>query len=314
MKLHPIDYTKVFAIIVAYNGEDFLPNCINSLLKSNFPVKVIVVDNASKDNTLTKIEKYNEIEIIRLRKNVGFGKANNIGIKRALEFGVDYVFLINQDARIDPFTVDFLLEASHHIINWGIISPMQLNGNGTALDYKFYQAICKSNQKLLSDAYIGKLERSYSVRFAPAAAWLISRDCLLSVGGFDPLFFMYGEDDDLCNRTIFHKYNIVVVPNSKIFHHRSQIILDPKIKKSLRDQIGMRKTSMLIYLKHPEGLFIGRILHLLIKSLSHLFHYLVEFNYLKAIAEIMSVLIIFVYLPRIYIHRVKCQKIGSNWI
>ena len=93
---------KIFAIVVTYNGMRWYDRCFGSLRNSDMPVETIVIDNASTDETVSYIkEHFHEVCLIESKENLGFAKANNIGIKRALDNGADYVFLLNQDAWVE---------------------------------------------------------------------------------------------------------------------------------------------------------------------------------------------------------------------
>ena len=90
---------KVLVIIISYNFERWMERCLESLRLSKHPVDVVVIDNDSKDRSIERIRKdYPEVRLIVNGANLGFGKANNIGIQLALEEGYDAVFLMNQDA------------------------------------------------------------------------------------------------------------------------------------------------------------------------------------------------------------------------
>ena len=78
---------------------------IQSLLNSQYPVEVIVADNDSTDNTVAIVEQYPRVTLLKMTSNLGFGKANDIGIRQALENGADYIFLLNQDAWIFDDTI-----------------------------------------------------------------------------------------------------------------------------------------------------------------------------------------------------------------
>src|SRR5437870_13044290 len=96
---------KVFAIIVTYNGAKWIKKCLSSLLASETKVEVIVIDNGSADETLNIVKEFGSIECVNSVENLGFGKANNIGIAIALERKCDYIFLLNQDAWIEQNTI-----------------------------------------------------------------------------------------------------------------------------------------------------------------------------------------------------------------
>lgn len=210
--------SKVSIIIVTYNGEEWIEKCLKSVPTS---YQIIVVDNNSTDDTLHLIETcFKEVVVLAQGKNLGFGAANNIGISYALKNGVDYVFLLNQDAYLQPNTIEKLIEVHKSNIEYGIISPIHLNGNGDKLDKNFSNYI-KANDRLLFDALQQDFKKSiYRVPFVNAAGWLIPRNILETVGGFDPIFYHYAEDDNFSQRVLFHSFKIGVVPNTYIYHDR----------------------------------------------------------------------------------------------
>ena len=83
---------KIAVVIVTFNGEIWIKKNLNSLLNSNYPIEIIIVDNASTDKTINIIKEFSSIELIQNKNNLGFGKANNIGIDFALKNGADAVF------------------------------------------------------------------------------------------------------------------------------------------------------------------------------------------------------------------------------
>jgi len=216
---------KVFVVIVTYNGSKWITPCFSSLRKSTVPLHTIVIDNGSQDDTLARIAaEYPEVEIVNTGKNHGFGKANNIGMEMAWQRGADYVFLLNQDAWIDPDAVEKLVDAHRRQPAYGVISPMHLNGAGSGLDYGFSNYIAPNKcTGLYSDIYLGRVKDAvYDVGFVNAAAWLMTRECLERVGGFSPSFFHYGEDDNYTQRLQFHKLKLGVLPTARIYHDREQ--------------------------------------------------------------------------------------------
>jgi GT2 family glycosyltransferase len=213
----------VYVVIVTYNPKQWIDKCFSSLRKSNIHIKTIVIDNGSTDGSQDIIqEKFPEIEFIDTKENLGFGKGNNIGIKRAYDAGADYIFLLNQDAWIENNTIEKLIEVASRNLEYGIISPIHLNGSGSTLDYNFSFYIATGISKsLFSDMYLNTYENKiYSQKFVNAAAWLMTRKCIENVGGFSPSFFHYSEDDNYCQRVIYHGFKIGVVPMVKIYHDR----------------------------------------------------------------------------------------------
>lgn len=197
----------------------WLPKC----LESTNQYSVIIVDNNSTDGTIDFIESnFPEKIILKQEKNFGFGQANNIGISYALKNGADYVFLLNQDAYLDERSLEKLIEVSKKNPQFGILSPIHLNGKADKLDEKFSNYLnFRANSNFYSDFILKKpLLDIYDVPFVNAAGWLIPRDCLETVGGFDPIFFHYGEDDNYCQRLNYYGFKIGIVPETKLLHDR----------------------------------------------------------------------------------------------
>ncbi|MCW3789192.1 glycosyltransferase family 2 protein [Plebeiibacterium sediminum] len=215
---------EIIAIIVTYNGSKWIDKCFGSLINSTIPIKILAIDNASSDNTPNIIkDHFPQVEVIETMKNLGFGKANNIGLKRVLKERADYAFLLNQDAWIEPDTIEKLISISETDNEYGIISPIHLNGYGDMLDYAFESYLGRySTKTFYSDLYFNKVKPVYEAQYANAAAWLIPRATIKKIGLFNPIFPHYGEDTDYIARLKYHKLKIVISPITRIYHDRIQ--------------------------------------------------------------------------------------------
>lgn len=126
--------SKIIIVIVTYNGMLWLPRCLNSTKSYS----VIIVDNNSTDGTVNYVlTNFPDIILIQQKINIGFGQANNIGISYALEQGAKHFFLLNQDAYLEPGCIERLIKAQVRSPEYGILSPLQLNGQGDRLDQRF---------------------------------------------------------------------------------------------------------------------------------------------------------------------------------
>lgn len=209
---------KVFVIVVTYKGGQWYDRCFGSLRQSSLPVTTIVVDNASDDGSVEYIrEHFPEVVLIENKENLGFGRANNMGMRYALDNNCDYVFLLNQDAWIEPDAIEKLVAVHRRNPEYGLLSPMHLNVNKTGL---IMESFCRQscNEKLITDLYFNNLSDIYKTTYIHAAAWLLPKQTLQTVGGFDPIFFHYGEDDDYLHRVKFHNLQIGVCPFARIVH------------------------------------------------------------------------------------------------
>jgi GT2 family glycosyltransferase len=211
----------VYFIVVTYNGMKWIEKCIKSIY-NNHCNNIIIVDNYSTDGTIEFINKnFPDVKLVELKKNNGFGAANNIGIKLAIESGCSYVFLLNQDAYLEKGSLSILLKTIRQRSNIGIISPIHLNGSKTAFDRNFSYTLSNiSDHALLNDLYFGRLNELYNVPFVNAAAWLISKKCINRVGFFDSVFFHYGEDDNYCHRVKYHGFEIAINTQAIVLHDR----------------------------------------------------------------------------------------------
>lgn len=219
---------KVLVVIVSYNSMQWIDRCYSSLQQSKEPCDIITIDNGSTDGTIEFIRShYPEVDLRIMQKNLGFGKANNIGLQKALDCKYQYVYLLNQDAWIMPDTISTLISVSQSHPDYGILSPMQLSANMQNFDRNFVSNVIGNHQKqkplLVEDLFFGREKSIYDVTFVMAAHWFITRECLSMVGGFSPTFFHYGEDDNYLNRARFWKFKIGIVPKAKAVHDRADL-------------------------------------------------------------------------------------------
>lgn len=265
---------KIYFIIVTYNAMKWADKCFISLRQSSVPVHCIVVDNGSTDGTQEYIAThFPEVEFIQSKENLGFGKANNIGIEKAYLQGADFFYLMNQDAWIYEDSLEKLLEVYHSFPDkkeTGILSPMHIDGTEKKLDIFLDKYIAHNFEtRLISDLYFQSLKPFYEVKFINAAHWLLPRDTIETVGGFNPYFFHYGEDREYVNRTLFHGKKTFLVPGSKVVHDGKQSlskvdytkyedlgtetnIMNPSIPDSLKSEKKALKQSML------KNMFAGK--------------------------------------------------------
>lgn len=229
---------RVYCIIVTYNGMRWIKKCIDSLLASDYNNNIVVVDNGSKDVTAAFIKQnYPHVHLIETGKNLGFGQGNNIGLHIALEKKADHILLLNQDAYVEHDTIYKLVKAQTENPEFGILSPLHLNGAGNNFDEYFYNYLIKSDIKnILPQALLNNgVECSIiNTRFVNAAAWLISSDCLKKTGGFDPIFFHYGEDDHYINRALYKGFKAGILTSAKICHERERSLENNSINFRLK--------------------------------------------------------------------------------
>ncbi len=210
---------KVSVIIVNWNGKQHLEECLDSLSKQTFKAfESILVDNGSSDGSVEFIEKnFPAVKIVKLDKNEGFCRGNNIGLQHARG---EYIALLNNDTLLDIHWLEELLRAmtehSHVdicascIVNYFFRDILDAAGDGFDL--------CGSGYKIGEGMPVSKFQKERYVFGACAGAALYKRSMIDEIGFFDERFFAVGEDLDLSFRALMAGYKCLYVPGAIVYH------------------------------------------------------------------------------------------------
>lgn len=294
---------KVIAVVLSYNGEKIIRDCLASLALSTIEVQTVVVDNVSTDSTLQIVEQFPSVVVLRQEKNLGSGQGYNVGMRYALEHGADYVLLFNQDVVVDPAMVEHLIDIAEHNPEFGILSPLHLNKDGTGIDERTVKYITRETSVYFDDLLFNMVKPVYDVWFLPAAAWLITEDCARTVGGFDNIFFIYGEDDDYCFRAKDKGYKFGMVPAAKMLH--MHIAGTPSKQSPWKNIIKNSKyttTLAVARLKRGSRSFLLEVLLWAIDHSAEKCKRLVKGHGTGFVSHFIAGLNVLIKLPRIYKH------------
>jgi hypothetical protein len=200
---------RVHAIVVTWNGAALLPACLRALLAQQgmFELHPVVIDNGSTDDSLELLARdFPQVERIALRENLGFGRANNVALERALAAGADFALLLNNDVELSPGYLATLLDAAHTVPNAALLT-------GTLLFRDSRDSDEVVNSTGLSLDWFGRgTDRDFRVPLSALAradgpadgvsggAALLRCTALAKIGLFDPDYFAYYEDVDLSLR------------------------------------------------------------------------------------------------------------------
>lgn len=306
---------KVACVIVTHNGKPWIAQCVSSVLGSSYPAHVIVVDSASTDDTAQIVKSFPEVEFVALEQNVGFGVANNVGLNRALKQEAEYVLLLNQDAWVAEDTIEQLVNVAHSLPELGILSPVHWNGNGSALDPNFLSYVSKAINEDANSLVKDGADKS--VRFVPfvnAAIWLLPRNSLEKIGGFDPLFFMYKEDNDYCERVKWHNLQIGITPKAFAYHARGIVYPGGTFHQRLRKQSIIAFSSMVFELKNLRRSIYRNILRNVLITIKTFFVSLATLDAVPFIANSKALVQTTLLFGKIEQHRQLTMRIGSHWI
>ncbi len=237
----------ITVVIVNYNVKDFLLQCLRSVQTASEGMKVetIVVDNNSEDGSVEYLRPlFPNVEFIKLKENLGFSKANNIGIEKAKG---KYILILNPDTLLEKDTLRKMYDYMERTPEAGCAGCKVLNPDGSfqiSSRRGFptpWASFCKlfGLQKLLPKS---KFFASYNQTFrsedetyfvdAVMGAFMFCRaDALHEANGFDTDFFMYGEDLDLCYRMNMNGWKTAYYPETAIIHYKGESTRRSKINE-----------------------------------------------------------------------------------
>lgn len=281
----------VSIIMVNYNTIELTRGAINSIFEKTKDIdyEIILVDNNSKDGSHEYFSnlKLQNFEYIQSGSNLGFGKANNLGYKKAKG---NYIFLLNTDTLLVNNAIKILYDNIKKSKNTGIVG-----GNLYDINMKPTHSFLKELYSLKTEIYfnfgfileipkkilkIFKEEKrkdfNYTdevkeVGYITGADMLIRRECIEKVGFFDPDFFMYFEETELTSRIKKAGYKVLSVPKAKIIH------LEGKSSKFKEQKIKMFNDSKFKYFQKVYGVKEKEKVYLTLKIANKL-KYLLSFN------------------------------------
>lgn len=220
-------------VIVSHNGKELTKNAIDSALKNTFlPTKIIIVDNNSTDGTVEFLKSlYDEIEIVSLHENYGYGKAANIGVQSAKS---PFVVISNNDVIFPNFFFENLKRLiTKSNVNLGIIGFQQIYPDGKYQNsYGKFHSVASGLMDVffisLLKLRINKLSWKLGIRkirkvdYVDGAVICVNKYAFESIGGFDEDFFFYSEEVDLCKRIKESGFDVIIDERNEVIHYRGQ--------------------------------------------------------------------------------------------
>jgi len=218
---------KLSILIVNWNSTDYLRACLQSILDtcSSINPQVIVVDGGSFDGCDQMLAtEFPWVEFLQSRENIGFGRSNNLGFGRVTG---DALLLLNPDTVLQTGAVGILLEALSTLPDVGMVGAHLLNSDGTlqmssvhplpnpvnaAFDLNVFRALWWRRHG-------SGVDKPFPVEAVSGACMMMRAGTFRDLGGFNPRFFMYAEDMDLCFRVQQAGLAIFHAPNARIVHH-----------------------------------------------------------------------------------------------
>lgn len=238
---------KVSIVILNWNRPKDTLDCLRSIRKCRIPnakYQIIVVDNNSIDNSVTRIKKQlvkikNEdsisSEIIENTENLGFAEGNNVGIRHALNHGADYILLLNNDTVVDKNLITEFITAAKTYPKAGVLTPKIYFAKGYEFHEKRYKKadlgrviwyaggdfdwenIYGTNHGV-DEVDKGQFEKHRKVDFATGACMFVKKEVFETAGSFNKKYYMYLEDVELSVRIKACGWEIVFAPKAILWH------------------------------------------------------------------------------------------------
>jgi GT2 family glycosyltransferase len=281
---------NVAVVVLSWNGRDDTLGCLTSLMGVEFaPLTPIVVDNGSTDGTSEAVRsRFPAVEIVRTPENLGFAEGNNVGIRRALDLGADFVVVLNNDTKVDPRFVTALLDQARQRAGAGALCskiffmdpPDLIWFAGASFDpRRGYNGRQRGYRQRDSAEFADVMETDR----ACGAAMLVSREVLECVGLFDSDLFAYSEDTDWSLRARALGFRHYVVPESKLWHRVSVVSGGENSPGTL--YYGVRNT-IAVCERHAPLRFIGTWRRRLVLLSTHLLQALLSDRRCEGLAAV----------------------------
>ena len=255
-------------IVLNWNGEDVITDCLESLREQTLTAQVIIVDNASTDNSPSIIrEKFPEFSLLQLDENTGFAKGNNEGLAFTLKKfpNLKYIALLNNDTKAQPDWIEKLVSALDENPDCGIAASKLLCWDGknpaevidSAGDIFFQHGLAGKRGFGENKNEYPDQERIFG---ACAGAALYRVEMINEIGFLDDDFFAYNEDVDLCFRAKLAGWDCIFVPEAVVWHRVSfstKTFSDRSIYWSKRNSFWVMIKNL------PFGIFLKHSFHVI---------------------------------------------------
>jgi len=287
-------YKDITIIIVSYKSEKLIIQNLQILKK--FPT--IIINNSKSDKFNTLIDDFKNIKLITPDLNLGYGRANNLGVNQSK---TPYFLIVNPDILLNEKLINTLYST---FLNYnddiGVVGPALYDSNMKRRTNGSISHVKKIRGSKLSSSINNIPEDNMCCDFLVGCCLFMKRDFFIELGGFDKDFFMYFEDNDLCDRIIKNGKIVVEVPSAKVIH-----LENSSSKKNSFQNYKLaiiHKISEYIYLKKKISL-IDLIIIITKHAVDYLQRFifnLLFFKFKKSIKNFLRLVSIFLYITMLH--------------
>jgi GT2 family glycosyltransferase len=222
--LRQVSSPLVYVIVLNWNSPQMTADCVRSLLAmAGTGFRVVVVDNGSRNDSAEFLQRtFSEISVIANGSNLGFAGGCNVGMRRALEEGADYVLLVNNDTIVDRYLLRELISQAEAEPRVGILSPKIYYADPADLlwwaggTFNIWIGLADHIARRRKD--VGDHNHGRDLDWATGCVMLLRCEALSKAGLFDEQIFAIGEDVDLSLRMKKAGYTVRYVPTARLWH------------------------------------------------------------------------------------------------
>lgn len=251
--------SKIVILILNWNGKHFLERFLPSVL-THSPKEladIIIADNGSTDDSLPWLQSsFPEVQILAFEKNLGFAGGYNQAIAQCQH---EFILLLNSDVEVSPNWLLPLIEGMNNpqvaavmpkILSWGAREEFEYAGAAGGFIDRFGYPFCRGRLFDHRETDYGQHDASLEVHWTTGACMLVRRKVFNSVGGFDSDFFAHMEEIDLCWRMRLKGYQLLCLPDSKVYHVGGGSLPNESPRKLF---LNFRNNLYLLYKNLPDG-------------------------------------------------------------
>jgi GT2 family glycosyltransferase len=230
---------KVIVVVLSFNSKKYIKECLDSLVLQK-GVEVVVVEGGSTDGSKEYLrENFNKLKLIEIKKNLGYAGGNNVGLQYALDNKADYVWIVNPDIVVAPGALEEMTKIMESDDKVAVVAPKIYFAAG----YEFHKDKYKKKDLGRVIWYAGaendwdnvfarhfgidqvdkgQFDKETEVGYASGSSMLLRADVLQKTGLIDERYFLYYEENDLCQRIKSIGYKLMYAPKSIAWHKVGQ--------------------------------------------------------------------------------------------
>ncbi len=222
-----LTWPDVLAVIVNWNGKDAVLECLRSLEKLRYPrdkLRILVVDNGSSDDSQSAISKsYPDVSLLKNTKNLGYVRAVNQGIEQGLDWGVEYVWICNNDIVVGKDALSQLIAIGEGDPQIGVVAPVIYSYrqprtvDNVGYKINFWLGRLKK-LKYKKDIFFDRRSRMCDVDSNLGCSNIIKVSLIRTIGMFRPIYKIYFEETDYNVRARRSGFRVVIARNAKVWH------------------------------------------------------------------------------------------------